>query len=215
MRNVGLKFGPGLNVTCTRRTGGYFSEMSSHEPNLAFQYRFTHFLARTGSRQGEKIICAGRFGSDLSFISRCKVVRPGYCCALPFVCFLLLPLRSLWSLFCVKVSIQYKQVFLLLIPLIIRMASKLPEYGSLKTSSAQADEDVQKDGDVWFDADNAYYLKDGKTNLTAAERGKKLLLICVPIFTALLIVGGAALFLLRDFGNVSRPDDGAWNFFTL
>jgi len=52
--------------------------------------------------------------------------------------------------------------------------------------------------DAAFDAENTYYLKDSGRRLTL----KKMMLIAVPILAAILIMGGAALFLYRDFNHL-------------
>jgi hypothetical protein len=74
--------------------------------------------------------------------------------------------------------------------------STLPSYGAVKASGDDAAVDRS------FNADNAYYLKDGERNLTFQQRLKKLAMVVVPLLTAALIIGGAAVFLLRDFNHL-------------
>jgi len=71
-------------------------------------------------------------------------------------------------------------------------SNKLPSYGAV----ASAD-DEEKAVDQSFDAANTYYLRE-----TTRWSTKKCLLIAVPILGAILIVGGFALFLLRDFSHL-------------
>jgi hypothetical protein len=68
----------------------------------------------------------------------------------------------------------------------------IPDYGSTMSPI-----EPKEDMDSSFDP---RYLKGD--SLTPAQRWRKILLLGVPIIAALLIVGGAALFLLRDFGNL-------------
>jgi hypothetical protein len=68
----------------------------------------------------------------------------------------------------------------------------VPDYGSTMSPIEP------KEGDASFDTDNMYYVK--ADTLTPAQRWKKVMLLGVPIICALMIVGGAAAFLLRDFG---------------
>lgn len=65
-------------------------------------------------------------------------------------------------------------------------------YGSVDKGETNEPEDAT------FDAENTYYLKDSGRRLTL----KKLMLIAVPILAAILIMGGAALFLYRDFNHL-------------
>lgn len=62
------------------------------------------------------------------------------------------------------------------------------DYGSL--------EDQKGEG---FDEKDMYYVKE---TLTREQKMRKLVLIAVPILAAVLIIGGAALFLLHDFDNL-------------
>lgn len=62
--------------------------------------------------------------------------------------------------------------------------------------------------DQAFDEKNAYYLKE--TTLTREQKLRKLSAIAVPILAAILIVGGAALYLLKDF-NMLYPGRGGGN----
>jgi hypothetical protein len=76
----------------------------------------------------------------------------------------------------------------------------VPDYGSTMSPIEP------KEGDAAFDTDNMYYVK--AESLTAAQRWRKIMLMGVPIIAALLIVGGAAIFLLRDFGNLYPGSSG-------
>ena len=62
--------------------------------------------------------------------------------------------------------------------------------------------------DQAFDEKNAYYLKE-KT-LTREQKLRKLSAVAVPIFAAILIIGGAALYLLKDF-SMLYPGRGGGN----
>ena len=62
----------------------------------------------------------------------------------------------------------------------------------------------QTDG---FDEKDMYYVKD---NTTREQKMRKLFLIAVPILAAILIIGGAALFLFKDFDNL-YPGKGGGN----
>ena len=73
-------------------------------------------------------------------------------------------------------------------------ADLVPDYGSTMSPIEP------KEGDASFDTDNMYYVKPDI--LTYAQRWRKILLLGVPIACALLIVGGAATLLLRDFGSL-------------
>lgn len=57
------------------------------------------------------------------------------------------------------------------------------------------------DKDKSFDAAQMQYLGEGKP-LSREERIRKILRVGVPLLAAVLIVGAAVLFLLRDFGNL-------------
>ena len=76
---------------------------------------------------------------------------------------------------------------------------KLSDYGAISKE--------EEERDPSFDADNAYYLKDS-VSLTPQQRIKKFCLVAVPVLVAVVIVGGAALFLLRDFTHLypGKPD---------
>jgi hypothetical protein len=69
----------------------------------------------------------------------------------------------------------------------------LPDYGSTMTPIEPKDRS--------FDPNNTYYLKEA--SLTPAQRWRKIMLLSVPIIAALLVFGGAALFLLKDSGILS------------
>lgn len=51
-----------------------------------------------------------------------------------------------------------------------------------------------------FDVSETYYLKESQ--LTPAERRKKCIAMLLPILLAILIMGGAAFFLLKDFAHL-------------
>jgi len=62
-----------------------------------------------------------------------------------------------------------------------------------------------------FDADHAYYLKDGsRAPLTFKQRLRKYSLIAVPLLAAVLIIGGAAFFLLRNFNHLYPGSSGGY-----
>ena len=82
----------------------------------------------------------------------------------------------------------------------MKTPSKLSEYGAISTQ--------EEEGDRSFDADNAYYLK-GDVSLTPQQRIRKIVVVTVPILLALLIVGGAALFILRDFTHLYPGKSGS------
>ena len=63
-----------------------------------------------------------------------------------------------------------------------------------------------EEGDKSFDAKEMQYL--GETKLTQEQKMKKLMRIAVPLLLAVLIVGGAFLFLAKDFGHL-YPGRGA------
>lgn len=79
------------------------------------------------------------------------------------------------------------------------MPDLVPDYGSTMSP-------IEPEGDASFDTDNMYYVKP--VILTPAQRWRKLLLLGVPIIAALLIIGSAAFFLLRDFGNLYPGSGG-------
>jgi hypothetical protein len=79
-------------------------------------------------------------------------------------------------------------------------ADLVPDYGSTMSPIEP------KDGDASFDTDNMYYVKPD--TLTPAQRWRKILLLGVPIICALMIVGGAATLLLRDFGSLYPGPSG-------
>lgn len=62
------------------------------------------------------------------------------------------------------------------------------------------------EADKSFDEKNTYYLKE-KT-LTGDQKIRKLTAVAVPILIAVVIVGGAALFLLKDFGSLYPGRNG-------
>jgi hypothetical protein len=76
----------------------------------------------------------------------------------------------------------------------------VPDYGSTMSPIEP------KEGDASFDTDNMYYVKP--ESLTPAQRWRKVMLLGVPIIAALMIVGGAAFFLLRDFGSLYPGPSG-------
>jgi hypothetical protein len=80
-------------------------------------------------------------------------------------------------------------------------ADLVPDYGSTMSPIEP------KEGDASFDTDNMYYVKP--ESLTPAQRWRKILLLGVPIACALLIVGGAATLLLRDFGSLYPGPGGS------
>jgi hypothetical protein len=75
----------------------------------------------------------------------------------------------------------------------------VPDYGSTMTP-------VPVKEDEFFDTDNTYYIKE--ETLTPAQRWRKLMLLGLPIIAALMIVGTAAIFLLRDFGTLYPGPSG-------
>jgi hypothetical protein len=77
----------------------------------------------------------------------------------------------------------------------------VPDYGSTMSPIEP------KEVDASFDTDNMYYIKPD--SLTPAQRWRKVLLMGVPIICALMIVGGAATFLLRDFGRLYPGSSGS------
>lgn len=83
-----------------------------------------------------------------------------------------------------------------------KMSSLPTNYGSVEASENTA-------VDQPFDADNAYYLKGSASRLTREQRMRKALLVAVPILAAILIVGGAALFLFRDFNHLYPGQGGS------
>jgi hypothetical protein len=73
-------------------------------------------------------------------------------------------------------------------------SNKLPSYGAV---ASRGSNDEEHAADQSFDAAHTYYLTDN-TRWTM----KKVLLIAVPILAAVMIVGGFAFFLLRDFSHL-------------
>ena len=64
--------------------------------------------------------------------------------------------------------------------------------------------------DSGFDETNTYYLKGASdTPLTFHQRLRKALLVAVPLIAAVLIIGGATLFLLRDFSHLYPSHGGS------
>lgn len=53
-----------------------------------------------------------------------------------------------------------------------------------------------------FDADRAYYLKDSAAPLTSRQKCRRLLSVGFPLVVAVLIMGGFAWFLLKDFNHL-------------
>jgi hypothetical protein len=71
-----------------------------------------------------------------------------------------------------------------------------------------------KDGDIsntedTFEECNVYYLKE--RTLTAKQRFNKLISAAVPLLIALFLVGGFALWLLKDFGMLYPGPSGGSN----
>jgi hypothetical protein len=83
-------------------------------------------------------------------------------------------------------------------------ADKNPvSYGAVETEETNAaDASSAAAVDASFDAENTYYLKDSDTRLTRQQRTRKILSTVVPILIAVLIMGGFAWYLLRDFNNL-------------
>ena len=71
------------------------------------------------------------------------------------------------------------------------MSAESKNYGAIE----------EGDKDKSFDATQMQYLGEGKP-LTREETIRKIIRVAVPIFVAVLIVGAAVLFLLRDFGSL-------------
>mmetsp|Transcript_8022 Transcript_8022/g.12560 ORF Transcript_8022/g.12560 Transcript_8022/m.12560 type:complete len:160 (-) Transcript_8022:905-1384(-) len=68
------------------------------------------------------------------------------------------------------------------------------------------------ESDAAFDLTDTYYLGEGETS--PESRRKRYVSIGITFFVALLIVGGAAYFLSRDFGHLypgSRGDPHSYN----
>lgn len=57
-----------------------------------------------------------------------------------------------------------------------------------------------------FDVNDTYYLP--QANLTPDQRRRKCINVLVPLLAAVLIVGGAAFFLLSDFGHLYPGSGG-------
>lgn len=70
--------------------------------------------------------------------------------------------------------------------------STLPNYGALPLPGDNNDA-----ADTPFDPDNTYYLKD-----TSRWTTRKVVSIAVPILAAMMVMGGIALFLLKDFNHL-------------
>ena len=75
-------------------------------------------------------------------------------------------------------------------------------YGSVEDQAATEAKDEA------FDEKNAYYLKE--TTLTREQKIRKCTAVAVPLLAAVLLVGGAALYLLRDF-DLLYPGRGSGN----
>lgn len=73
---------------------------------------------------------------------------------------------------------------------------------------SQPKEHHQSYGSIPYNIDNTYYL--GETSLTPQQRRKKCIYSVVPLLMAVLIVGGAAAYLLRDFSHLypTSPTSG-------
>ena len=71
-----------------------------------------------------------------------------------------------------------------------------------KTSYGAVEADENAAVDRSFDAESAYYLKPEPVPLTPGQRTRKFLITALPIVVAVLIMGGFAWFLLRDFNNL-------------
>jgi hypothetical protein len=80
-------------------------------------------------------------------------------------------------------------------------------YGAIEQKSEANDDRGAQASD--FEEGNIYYLKE--RTLTAKERIRKLTLVAVPLLAALLIVGGAAWLLLRNFGSLYPGPGGGKN----
>jgi hypothetical protein len=76
----------------------------------------------------------------------------------------------------------------------------LPSYGSLKVSTDEEDE-------YSFQEAHTYYLKPSP--LSRKEKLQKLLLLGVPILAAVIIIGGAASLLFKDFDNLYPGPGGS------
>ena len=75
----------------------------------------------------------------------------------------------------------------------------------MATSNANYGSVEEEVSDQAFDERNTYYLKEAK--LTREQKLRKLSAVAVPILAAILLVGGAALYLLKDF-NILYPGRG-------
>jgi len=82
---------------------------------------------------------------------------------------------------------------------------KLPSYGAVASPKDEEANAV----DQSFDAANTYYLRN-----TTRWSFKKVMLIVVPIIGAALIIGGFALFLLRDFSHLYPGHTGDKSYYT-
>ena len=69
-------------------------------------------------------------------------------------------------------------------------------------------QEQQSYGSIPYNIDNTYYL--GETSLSPQQRRKKFLYSVFPLLMAVLIVGGAAAYLLRDFPHLypTSPTSG-------
>jgi hypothetical protein len=68
-------------------------------------------------------------------------------------------------------------------------------YGSLPTSEEEAPHKQQRN--AIFDSDKTYYLKD-----ESKWTPQKIVSMAIPLIGAVLIIGGAVTFLLRDFNHL-------------
>ena len=71
-----------------------------------------------------------------------------------------------------------------------------------KTTYGAVEADENAAVDHSFDAESAYYLKSETATLTPRQRTRKYLSTALPILVAVLIMGGLAWLLLRDFNNL-------------
>jgi hypothetical protein len=87
------------------------------------------------------------------------------------------------------------------------MADALPSYGSLKVSTTATTTAEEDPSESDFQEVDTYYLKPSP--LSRSEKLKKLLVIGVPILAAVIIVGGAASLLFKDFDHLYPGPGGS------
>ena len=80
------------------------------------------------------------------------------------------------------------------------MSAKPQTYGAV----AQG-EDVSLDREPSYDIDNTYYVKE--RTLSRKERCQQIMLVALPLLAAFIIIGGFALYLLRD-AHILSPEPG-------